>query len=125
LALVRQPAADHLNAKGNPMTTGEMTTGERISKKEDELDDARRGLQETMTEVDEKLERTELAFHPDHLVRTYPVSASCLAGALGFLVGSKANPVLGRGMMFALLGYVMWRALSEDGKDAGETTSSR
>ena len=109
------------------MTTGEMTTGERISKKKDELDDARRGLHDTMTEVDEKLERTGLAFHPDHLIRTYPVSASCLAGALGFLVGSKANPVLGRGMMLALLGYAMWRALSEDGngKDAGETTSSR
>jgi len=104
-----------------------MTTGERISEKEDELDDARRGLQDTMTEVDEKLGRTELALHPDQLIRTYPVGASCLAGALGFLVGSKANPVLGRGMMLALLGYAIWRGLSEDGngEDAGETTSSR
>jgi hypothetical protein len=109
------------------MTTGEMTTEGRISKKEGELDDARRGLQETMTEVDEKLGRTGLAFQPDHLIRTYPVGASCLAGALGFLVGSKANPVLGRGMMLALLGYAMWRALSEDrnGEDAGQTTSSQ
>ena len=109
------------------MTTQEMTTEERISKKEDELDDARRDLQATMTEVDEKLGRTELAFHPDHLVRTYPVGASCIAGALGFLVGSKANPVLGRGMMLALLGYAMWRGLSDggSGKDAGETTASR
>jgi hypothetical protein len=109
------------------MATAEMTTGERISKKEDELDDARRGLRDTMTDVDEKLGRTELAFHPDQLIRTYPVSATCLAGALGFLVGSKANPVLGRGMMLALLGYGIWRALSEDGngEDGGETASSR
>ena len=103
-----------------------MTTGERISEKEDELDDARRGLQDTMSEVDEKLGRTELALHPDQLIRTYPVGASCLAGALGFLVGSKANPVLGRGMMIALLGYAIWRGLSEDGngENAEKTTSS-
>jgi hypothetical protein len=104
-----------------------MTTGERISEKEDELDEARRDLQDTMTEVDEKLERTELALRPDQLIRTYPVGASCLAGALGFLVGSKANPVLGRGMMFALLGYAIWRGLSEDrnGENAEKTSSSR
>jgi hypothetical protein len=109
------------------MVKAVMTTGERISEKEDELDDARRGLQDTMTEVDEKLGRTELALHPDQLIRTYPVGASCLAGALGFLVGSKANPVLGRGMLLALLGYAIWRGLSEDGngKDAGETTFIR
>lgn len=104
-----------------------MTTEERISKKEDELDDARRDLRDTMTQVDEKLGRTEQALHPDHLVQTYPVSACCLAGAVGFLVGSKANPVLGRGIMLALLGYAMWRGLSEDGngKAAGATTSRR
>jgi len=104
-----------------------MTSGERISKKEDELDDARRGLQDTMTEVDEKLGRTELALHPEQLIRTYPVSASCLAGALGYVVGSKGNPVLGRGMLLALLCYAVWRAMSEDGngENAEETTSSR
>jgi hypothetical protein len=104
-----------------------MTTAERISKKEDELDDARGDLRDTMTEVDEKLEHAELALHPDHLIRTYPVGASCLAGALGFLVGSKANPVLGRGMMLALLGYAIWRGLSEngDGENAENTTSGR
>jgi hypothetical protein len=104
-----------------------MTTEDQISEKEDELDDARRDLQDTMTQVDEKLGRTEQALHPDHLIKTYPVSASCLAGALGFLVGSKGNPVLGRGIMFALMGYAIWRGLSEDrnGKDAGATTSLR
>ncbi len=109
------------------MTTAAMTTGERISEKEDQLDEARRGLQDTMTEVDEKLERTGLAIQPDQLVRTYPVTATCLAGAIGFLVGSKANPVLGRGMMLALLGYALWRGWSDDGdgEDAGETTPGR
>jgi len=104
-----------------------MTTEERISEKEDELDDARRDLQDTMTQVDEKLGRTELAMHPEHLIQTHPVSACCLAGAVGFLVGSKANPVLGRGIMLALMGYAMWRGLSEDGngKDAGATASRR
>jgi hypothetical protein len=69
------------------MTMAEMTTEEQISKKEDDLDDARRDLQDTMTKVDEKLERTG----------------------------------------FALLGYAMWRGLSEDGsrEDGGETAASR
>lgn len=109
------------------MTTAAMTTGERISEKEDQLDDARRDLHDTMTEVDEKLERTGLAVHPGQLVRTHPVAATCLAGALGFLVGAKANPVLGRGMMLGLLGYAIWRGLSEDGsgEDAGETATDR
>jgi ElaB/YqjD/DUF883 family membrane-anchored ribosome-binding protein len=109
------------------MTTAAMTTGERISEKEDQLDEARRGLQDTMTEVDEKLERTGLAIRPDQLVRTYPVTATCLAGALGFVVGSKANPVLGRGIMLALLGYAMWRGWSDDGggENGGEYSSSR
>ncbi len=113
-------------AKAN-ITTAQMTTDERIAEKEDQLDDARQDLQDTMTQVDEKLERTGLAIQPGQLIRTYPVSATCLAGAVGFLVGSKANPVLGRGMMLALLGYAMWRGWSEhgDGEDAGETTPGR
>jgi len=109
------------------MTTAQMTTDERIAEKEDQLDDARQDLQDTMTQVDEKLERTGLAIQPGQLIRTYPVTATSLAGAVGFLVGSKANPVLGRGMMLALLGYAMWRGWSEDGdgEDAGETTPGR
>ena len=109
------------------MTTGEMTTEERISEQEDQLDEARRDLQATMTEVDEKLERTGVAFHPDQLVRTYPVTAACLAGAVGFLAGSKANPVLGRGMILALVGYALWRGLSQDGdgEHAGESAPGR
>jgi hypothetical protein len=109
------------------MTTAEMTTGERISEKEDQLDDARRGLQDTMTEVDEKLERTGLAIHPGQLIQTYPITAMCMAGAMGFVAGSRANPVLGRGLMLALLGYAMWRGWSDNGggEDAGEAGSSR
>lgn len=109
------------------MTTGPMTTEQQIAKMEDELDDARQHLQDTIHQVDEKLERTGLALQPDHLIKNYPISASCLAGALGFLVGAKANPVLGRGVILALLGYAIWRGFSEDGNraDAGENTSSR
>jgi hypothetical protein len=104
-----------------------MTTEERISEKEDDLKDARRDLQDTLTQVDEKLGRTEQALHPDHLIQSYPVSACCLGGALGFLIGSKTDPLLGRGIMLALFGYAMWRGFLEDGngKDAGETASRR
>jgi len=102
-----------------------MTTEERISQNEDDLEGACRDLQDTLTQVDEKLGRTEQALHPDHLIQSYPVIACCLGGALGFLIGSKADPLLERGIMLALFGYAMWRGLLEDGneKDTAETAS--
>ena len=65
-----------------------MTTAERNIRDQDERDDARQSLRDTLTEVNAKVERVSGDLRPDHLIESHPVAASFLAGALGFLVGS-------------------------------------
>src|ERR1700730_6678811 len=79
---------------------------EQISRIENELNGACRDLRDTMTAVNAKVEHTEDELRPDRLIERHPVGASCLAGALGFLVGSNTNNRLaGPAMVVAMLGY--------------------
>jgi len=93
---------------------------------EEELDDARRDLRETLSAVEAKVEheveRAEVAFSPQRLLRDNIVGASCVAGLLGFLVGaSKYRKVVGPAIVVAL-GYTIWsglvnqRSYSDDGE---------
>jgi hypothetical protein len=105
---------------------------EQVCKIENELNGARRDLRDTMSAVSAKIEHAEGELHPDRLVERYPVGASCLAGALGYLVGSNAkNRIVGPVILFALLGYAISKGLSHDwsgqdrsiADDDGETRS--
>jgi len=88
---------------------------EQISKIENELNGARRDLRETMSVVNAKVEQAEEDLRPDRLVEQYPVGASCLAGALGFFVGSNAKSrIVGPVMILALLGYAISKGRSND-----------
>jgi hypothetical protein len=101
---------------------------EQISRIENELNGACRDLRDTMTAVNAKVEHTEDELRPDRLIERHPVGASCLAGALGFLVGSNTNNRLaGPAMFLALLGYAISRGLSKDWsrEDDGEARSDR
>jgi len=66
-----------------------MTTEEEISRNQDEQNEARRDLRNTLTEVNAKLERAGRDLRPDRLVKSYPVAASLVAGAWAF---SSAQP---------------------------------
>jgi len=68
-----------------------MTTQEQISAIQTERDDARQNLRDTLTEVNDKVERTEDEMRPDHVIESHPVGAALIAGALGFLFGSIVN----------------------------------
>jgi hypothetical protein len=103
---------------------------EEIAKIEEELDGARRDLQQTLStveaKVEEQVERAEDVFSPQKVLRDNLIGASCVAGVLGFMVGSsKFRKVAGPALMVAL-GYVIWNELahsrSED--DGGESVSS-
>ena len=99
---------------------------ERISKIENELNGARGDLRDTMSAVNAKVGDAEERLHPDRLIEKYAVGASCLAGAVGFLVGSNTkNRVVGPAMILALLGYAISKGLSKDWSrgDDGETVS--
>jgi hypothetical protein len=100
-----------------------MTAQEEISIVEAELDDARHALQETLTEVSAKAEHQEGALRPDRLIKNHPIGASCLAGALGFVIGSRAH--VGPVLMAALLSYAISTQFSTNGSSGdGRDTSS-
>lgn len=85
-----------------------MTTQEQISAIQTERDDARQNLRDTLTEVNDKVERTETEMRPDHVIESHPVGAALIAGALGFLFGSVvtsrgAGPIV----IAALLGVAL------------------
>ena len=92
-----------------------MTTQEQISAIQTERDDARQNLRDTLTEVNDKVERTEDEMRPDHVIESHPVGASLIAGALGFLFGSivtsrGAGPIV----IAALLGVAISKHGSND-----------
>ena len=68
------------------MALRDMTTEEQISKNEDERDEARQNLRDTLTEVNAKVERAGDDLRPDHFIESHAVAASLVAGALGFLI---------------------------------------
>ena len=92
-----------------------MTTQEQISAIQTERDDARQNLRDTLTEVNDKVERTEHEMRPDHVIESHPVGASLIAGALGFLFGSIVNS-RGAGpiVIAALLGVAISKHGSND-----------
>jgi ElaB/YqjD/DUF883 family membrane-anchored ribosome-binding protein len=91
-----------------------VTEQEEISKIEAELDEAQHDLRDTLSEASAKAEHQEAALRPDRLVESYPIESSCLAGALGFIIGSRARPsAVGPVMIAALLGYAISRRLKE------------
>ena len=105
---------------------GIMTAQEEISMVETELDDAQHALRDTLTEVSAKAEHQERALRPDRLIKSHPIGASCLAGALGFVIGSRAHPsAVGPVLMAALLGYAISTQFSKNGSSGdGRDTSS-
>ena len=99
---------------------------EQISRIEDELNGARRDLLETMSVVNAKVGQVEEELRPDRIVERYPVGASCLAGALGFLIGSKAKSrIVGPVIFLALVGYAISKSRTKDGRKSDRTTPGR
>jgi len=103
-----------------------MTTEEQISKSQDERDEARQDLRDTLTEVNAKVERAESDLRPDHLLENHAVAASLVAGALGFLIGSTINSrATGPIMIAAVLGFALSiRSSREAGEHDGRERSS-
>ncbi len=103
---------------------------EQISKIEEELDGARRDLHETLSAVNAKMEReverVEGNFNPTEVLRNNLIGAACVAGLLGFVLGSSKYRKLARPMVLAAVGYGVWSGLrgewSDD--DGGQSSGS-
>jgi hypothetical protein len=103
-----------------------MTTEEEISRNQDERDEARQNLRDTLSEVNAKVERAEGDLRPDHLIESYPGAASLVAGAVGFLIGSTINSrTTGPIMIAAVGGFALSiRSSREAGERYGRETSA-
>jgi len=109
------------------MAVEDMTTEKQIAQNQDERDEARQDLRDTLTEVKVKAERAEDGLRPDHLIERHAVAASLVAGALGFLVGSTVNSRrTGPIMIAAVLGFALALRSSRDPSehDGRETSST-
>jgi hypothetical protein len=108
------------------MAVKEMTTEEQNSKNQDERDEARQNLRDTLTEVNAKVERAGDDLRPEHFIESHAVAASLVAGALGFLIGSTINSRgTGPVMIAAVLGFALSiRSSREAGEHDGRETAS-
>ena len=85
-----------------------MTTEEQISKVREERDEARQELRNTLIEASAKAEELEERLHPERMVESSPIAAAALAGAVGFFLGSRAQPtIVGPVTFVALLGFAI------------------
>lgn len=92
-----------------------MTTEEQTSANQIERDGLRQNLRDTLTDVNDKVERAESEMRPDHVIESHPVGASLMAGALGFLFGSISNSRgAGPVVIAALLGFAISKRASND-----------
>lgn len=92
-----------------------MTTDEQISAIQIERNDARQHLRDTLTEMNDKVERAEDAMRPDHVIESHPVGAALIAGAFGFLFGSIVNSRgAGPAVIAALLGFAISKRGTHD-----------
>jgi hypothetical protein len=86
----------------------DMTMDELISAIQDERDDAREDLRDTLTEVNAKVERAGQDLRPDRMIEKHAIGAASIAGAIGFLIGSTSkNRAMGPIMIAALLGFAL------------------
>jgi hypothetical protein len=69
-----------------------MTTEEEVSKNREELNKAREGICDNLTEVSSKVEHLEGKLRLDRLIKRSSIAATCMAGALGVVIGSRAQP---------------------------------
>jgi len=91
-----------------------MSVQEEIRKINNELEQARHDLNDTLTRINRKVERTEEEFSPNHIVKRRPLLASCCAAVMGFAIGSRAERSLATGLLIgASLGYVLASASRE------------
>jgi uncharacterized membrane-anchored protein len=81
---------------------------EDTTKIENDLEQARQDLHQTMAEVNQKVEEVGTRLQPESIVKRNPVAAACVAGALGYLAGSRGEriPILAALILGGLVAVV-------------------
>jgi len=66
---------------------------------ENELDEAKEDLREALHEINDRVEVQVAKIRPGRGIRKHPITSACIAGALGFALGSDS----GEGAIMGLL----------------------
>jgi hypothetical protein len=94
-----------------------MDAAEKESQLEQERDQARQDLHDTLAEVGAKLEIAEEQLRPVHLIESHAIGAAIVAGGLGFIFGSTSESrMAGAVISAALFGFALSRRSAPDGE---------
>ena len=86
-----------------------------IDRIRNELEEARQSLQQTIADVQQKVETVSARLEPRHMVERHLPLAACIAGVLGFATANSAGkPALTALILGGLLG-AMFREVPSDG----------
>ena len=56
-----------------------------------QIDDAKEDLRDALHQINNRVEEQVARLRPDRGIRKHPVSTACIAGALGFALGSDSG----------------------------------
>ena len=71
----------------------------------DEINDAKQDLRDALHQVNDRVEERVAGLRPGRGIRKHPVATACVAGALGFALGSDSGEAAMIGLL--LLGAVI------------------
>jgi hypothetical protein len=57
----------------------------------DEINDAKQDLRDALHQINDRVEERVASLRPDRGIRKHPVTTACVAGALGFALGSDSG----------------------------------
>jgi hypothetical protein len=83
-----------------------------------EIEDATEDLREALHQINDRVEEGVARLRPDRGIRKHPITSACLAGALGFALGSDSAEVAMIGLV--ILGGVI--LLSNEHKNKSDET---
>ncbi len=86
-----------------------------------EIADATEDLRDALHEINHRVEEGVARLRPDRGIRKHPVTSACLAGALGWVLGSETGEVALVGLL--VLGTVI--VLSDERKKSDENERIR
>jgi hypothetical protein len=82
-----------------------------------EIEDATEDLRDALHQINDRVEEGVARLRPDRGIRKHPLTSACLAGALGWALGSETGEVAIVGLL--VLGAVI--VLSDERKKSDET----
>src|SRR5271169_3871716 len=86
---------------------------DEIDDARNEIDEAKEDLRDALQQINSRIEEHVARLRPDRGIRRHPVSTVCIAGALGFALGSDS----GEAAIIGLLGLGAALMLSREKAD--------